>query len=160
MNISGSLYRNMVKWAEFRRKRTNSNPKQGPFHYRAPSKILWRPVRGMVPYKTARGAAAMDRLKTHDGIPHPYDKKKRMVVPQALKILRLKPNRKFCSLGDLSSSAGWKCKALLERLEAKRKVRAAAYFTKRKALEKTKVAAVKAAKLEKSDQDILAKYGY
>merc|ERR1719506_2417959 len=128
----------MVKWAEFRRKRHQGNPKKGPFHYRAPSKILWRTVRGMVPYKTARGAAAMDRLKTYDGIPHPYDKKMRMVVPQALKILRLKPNRKFCKLGDLASSAGWKFKELLERLETKRRVRSAAYFEKQKVLAKTK----------------------
>ena len=32
-------------------------------------KMFWRTVRGMVPYKTARGAAAMDRLKTYDGTP-------------------------------------------------------------------------------------------
>ena len=26
----------------------------------------------MVPHKTARGAAALDKLKTFEGIPHPY----------------------------------------------------------------------------------------
>ena len=30
-------------------------------------------IRGMVPHKTARGSAALDRLKTFEGIPHPYD---------------------------------------------------------------------------------------
>merc|ERR1719371_88212 len=103
----------------------NSNPKHGPFHYRSPAKMLWRTLRGMVPYKTARGAAAMDRLKTFDGIPHPYDKKKRMVVPQALKILRLKPHRKFCKLGDLASECGWGMKDVIERLESKRRVKSA-----------------------------------
>ena len=29
-------------------------------------------IRGMVPHKTARGAAALDKLKTFEGIPHPY----------------------------------------------------------------------------------------
>merc|ERR1719387_1629042 len=53
----------------------------GQFHYRAPSKMFWRSIRGMVPHKTARGAAALDRLKAFDGCPHPYDKKKRLVVP-------------------------------------------------------------------------------
>merc|ERR550514_967612 len=73
IKISGSIFRNKIKYAEFRRKRMNSNPRQGPYHYRAPAKILWRTIRGMVPHKTARGAAALDRLKTFEGIPHPYD---------------------------------------------------------------------------------------
>ena len=48
----------------------------------------------MLPHKTARGKEAMDRLKTFEGIPPPYDKQKRMVVPSALKVLRLGQNRK------------------------------------------------------------------
>ena len=43
----------------------------------------------MIPHKTARGAAALERLKVFEGIPPPYDKKKRVVVPQALRVLRL-----------------------------------------------------------------------
>lgn len=39
----------------------------------------------MVPHKTARGAAALDRLKVFEGIPAPYDKLKRVVVPDALR---------------------------------------------------------------------------
>merc|ERR1712139_145075 len=115
----------------FRRKRMNSNPKKGPFHFRAPSKILWRTIRGMMPHKTARGAAAMDRLKGFEGIPHPYDKKKRMVIPHALKNLRLKPTRKFCKLGDLADQVGWSHQALVEKLEAKRLVRTAAFHKKK-----------------------------
>ena len=115
INISGSLYRNKLKYANFRRKHMrlgciytatehqpnthssirlevfflwtltpaprNTNPRQGPFHYRSPAKILWRTIRGMarlsdlpkwgqlgrggraakVPHKTARGAAALDK---------------------------------------------------------------------------------------------------
>ena len=67
---------------------------RGPFHFRAPSKIFWRTVRGMVPHKTERGKAAMKRLQTFEGVPPPYDKKKRMVIPSALKVVRLKPGRK------------------------------------------------------------------
>merc|ERR1719225_658128 len=33
----------------------------------------------------------MKRLQTFEGVPPPYDKKKRMVIPSALKVLRLKP---------------------------------------------------------------------
>ena len=49
---------------------------------------------GMVPHKTERGKAAMKRLVCFEGVPPPYDKKKRMVIPAALKVLRLKPGRK------------------------------------------------------------------
>merc|ERR1719238_890039 len=132
MNISGSLYRNKLKYAAFRKKHMNTNPKQGPLHYRSPSKIFWRTVPGMVPHKTARGAAALDRLKTFEGIPHPFDRKKRLVVPAALKVLRLKPERRFCRLGDLAKEVGWKHNDLVNRLEAKRKVKSNAYFLKKR----------------------------
>merc|ERR1719405_205428 len=129
----------------------NSNPKQGPLHYRAPGKIMWRTIRGMVPHKTQRGGAAMDRLKCFEGIPHPYDRKKRMVVPAALKVLRLRPERRFCRLGDLSSHAGWKHNDLIQRLEAARKVKSGEYFKKKKA---SKIAVQKARKSVKLDKDM------
>ena len=69
----------------------------------------------MIPHKTARGAAAMERLKVFEGVPGPYDKKKRMVVPQALRVLRLKPGRKYCTVGRLSHEVGWKYKDVVER---------------------------------------------
>ena len=51
----------------------------------------------MIPHKTKRGSEALNRLKVFEGIPAPYDKKKRMVVPCALRVLRLKPGRKVCT---------------------------------------------------------------
>lgn len=57
----------------------------------------------MVPHKTKRGAEALARLKLYEGIPPPYDKVKRLVVPDALKVLRLEHGHKFCKLGDLSA---------------------------------------------------------
>lgn len=116
INISGSFFRNKVRSLSFKlldclslsyqlryhnflHKRHIVNPKKsGPFHHRAPSKILYRAIRGMVPHKSARGAAALERLKLFEGVPPPYDKKKRMVVPEALRVLRLKPGRKFCTV--------------------------------------------------------------
>jgi hypothetical protein len=58
----------------------------------------------MIPHKTARGAAALERLKLFEGIPPPYDRKKRMVVPEALRVLRLKPGRKYCTVKVSSST--------------------------------------------------------
>jgi large subunit ribosomal protein L13Ae len=124
INQSGSLFRNKLKWKEFLNKTRNANPRRGHVHYRAPSRIFWRSIRGMMPHKTPRGAAAMGRLKVFDGIPFPYDHKKRMVVPEALKIVRLRDNRKFCALGDVARLVGWTKKDLIERLENKRKQKA------------------------------------
>uniref|UniRef100_A0A7S1AD99 60S ribosomal protein L13a n=1 Tax=Noctiluca scintillans TaxID=2966 RepID=A0A7S1AD99_NOCSC len=145
VNISGSLYRNKLKYAEFKRKTNNSNPKHGPFHFRAPSKILWRTIRGMIPHKTARGAAALDRLKSYEGCPHPYDVKKKMVIPQALKVLRLRPERRFCRLGELSSEFGWKHGDLVQRLEARRKERTQVYYKKKLQVGKVRAEVVKKA---------------
>jgi large subunit ribosomal protein L13Ae len=69
----------------------------------------------MIPHKTARGAAAMERLKVFEGVPPPYDKKKRVVVPQALRILRLRPGRKYCTVGRLSHEVGWKYQDVVSR---------------------------------------------
>lgn len=88
-----------LRYHNFLHKRHIVNPKKsGPFHHRAPSKILFRAIRGMTPHKTPRGAAALERLKLFEGVPPPYDHKKRMVVPEALRVLRLKPGRKYCTV--------------------------------------------------------------
>lgn len=145
IEISGSLVRNKLKYQSFLRKRTLTQPAHGPFHLRAPSKIFWRTVRGMIPHKTARGVAAMSRMKVFEGIPPPYDKMKRMVVPQALRVLRLKPTRKFTNLGVLSSQVGWKYAGVVEKLETKRKVRSAAFYNRKKALGQLKAKALASA---------------
>mmetsp|Transcript_121535 Transcript_121535/g.170999 ORF Transcript_121535/g.170999 Transcript_121535/m.170999 type:complete len:202 (+) Transcript_121535:1-606(+) len=131
--LSGAIHRNTRKYGYFRQKRTLSNPKWGPFHHRAPSRQFYRAVRGMTPHKTARGAAAMSRLKVFDGCPPPYDTTKRMVVPEALRPLRMKPNRKYCYLGDVAALCGWSYQGVVERLEDKRRTRAYAWHLKNKA---------------------------
>ncbi|KAF2837781.1 AMP dependent synthetase and ligase [Patellaria atrata CBS 101060] len=133
LNISGEFFRAKLKYQAFLRKQTRFNPTRGgPFHFRAPSKIFWRTVRGMIPHKTARGAAALERLKTFEGVPPPYDHKKRLVVPQALRVLRLKPGRKYCTVGRLGHEFGWKYQDVVARLEERRKVKSAAYYERKK----------------------------
>lgn len=158
INLTGSFPRNKLKYMKFLRKRIISNPSHGFKHFRAPSKIFWRTVRGMVPHKTARGAAALERMKVFDGMPAPYDKVKRVVVPHALRVLRLRPDRKFCTLGKVSSQVGWKYADVVERLEAKRKVKSFAYYQKKKQLMKLKAKAVAEAGQTEAKQ--LAALGY
>lgn len=69
----------------------------------------------MIPHKTPRGAAALNRLKTFEGVPPPYDHRKRVVVPQALRVLRLKPGRKYCTIGRLGHEFGWKYQDVVSR---------------------------------------------
>ena len=46
--LSGGLVRQKMKYMRFLRKRMNTKPSHGPIHFRAPSKIFWRTVRGFV----------------------------------------------------------------------------------------------------------------
>ncbi|AWP16412.1 putative CAAX prenyl protease 1 -like isoform 3 [Scophthalmus maximus] len=121
INISGNFYRNKLKYLSFLRKRMNTNPSRGPYHFRAPSRIFWRT-------------------------------RKRMVVPAALKIVRLKPTRKFALLGRLAHEVGWKYQAITATLEEKRKEKAKLRYSKKKTVVKlTKLA-------EKNVEAKIAKY--
>merc|ERR1712109_174011 len=162
INISGNFYRNKLKYLDFLKKRCNVKPSRGPFHFRAPSKIFWRTVRGMTPHKTERGKDALKLLQTFEGVPPPYDKKK-MVIPSALKVLRLKSGRKYCSLGRLSHDVGWKYQDVVATLEAKRKVKSEAFHKKKVAVEKIKEQVKKDPKVVKriaNYQKIIESYGY
>ncbi|KAG1671782.1 hypothetical protein FOA52_000159 [Chlamydomonas sp. UWO 241] len=149
ITIAGGLVRQKMKYERFLNKRMNTNPKHGPIHYRAPSRIFWRTVRGMVPHKTPRGAAALERMKCFEGVPAPYDRQKRLVVPDALKPLRLQHGHRFCLVGDLSATVGWKHQATVKELEVKRKVKSAKFYEAKKkliALRAKAVATVEAGK--------------
>jgi large subunit ribosomal protein L13Ae len=118
--ISGKHYRNKLNFMDFLHKRTNTNPKKGPFHHVAPSRIMWRTIRGMLPYKTAKGEAALGRLKCFDGCPVSVNARKKMVIPEALKAVRLQPRAKFSVLGNIAKECGWTKQDLISTVEAKR----------------------------------------
>merc|ERR1712077_51985 len=163
INMSGNFYRNKLKVLKFLRLRCNVKPSRGPFHFRAPSKIFWRTVRGMVPHKTERGKEALKRLQTFEGVPPPYDKKKKMVIPSALKVLRPKSGRKFCSLGRLGHEVGWKYQDIVAALEAKRKVKGEAFHKSKAVVAKAKADLLKDAKVAKRVapyQKIIESYGH
>lgn len=114
-------------------KRINTNPRRGHKHWKSPSRIFWKCIRGMLPHKLPRGAAALGKLKVFEGVPFPYDQKKRMVIPDALKTLRLQARRKYCSLGDLATITGWTKAGIVETLEEKRKVKSEAFHKAKQA---------------------------
>eukprot|EP00948_MAST-09A_sp_MAST-9A-sp1_P003094 g3094.t1 len=159
VNISGSLVRNKVKLAQFMRKRTLTNPKRGPIHQRAPSAVVKRTIRGMLPHRTARGKEAFARLQCHDGIPPSFSRMKRMVIPDALRVTRLQIGRKYCVLGRLSSENGWRHGELIEKLEAKRKEASGKFYEAKKAKVAMIGKARKDAELDAINQK-LAAFGY
>ena len=113
------------------KKRINTNPRRGAKHWKSPSRIFWKVTRGMLPHKLSRGADALGKLKVFEGVPFPYDMKKRMVIPDALKTLRLRSHRKFCSLGELATVTGWTKADTIATLEEKRKVKSQAFHDRK-----------------------------
>merc|ERR1740139_1180108 len=133
INISGSFIRNKLHMLMKKNKRMSTNPQRGPFHQRAPADIMMRTIRGMLPHKLFRGSAAYQRIKCCDGCPSPFDKIKKMVVPDALRITRLRPGRKYCTLKRLASETGWKYESIVAKHEANRAEKNAKYFEAKKA---------------------------
>merc|ERR1712072_464802 len=131
--ISGSHIRNKLKLLMKRNKRMNTNPRKGPFHHKPPADMFMRVVRGMLPHVWYRGSAAFQRVKAVEGIPDPFDQIKKVVVPDALRVTRLKPGRKYTDLGKLAAELGWGYQDVVAQYETKRKEKAAEWYAKRKA---------------------------
>lgn len=87
---------------------------------------------GMIPHKTLRGQAALKRLRVFDGIPPLYEKKRRVCVPSALRVLCLRSDRKYCKIGRLSHEVGWQYQDVVKNLERKRKAKLALHLKQMK----------------------------
>ncbi|ETA68907.1 MAG: large subunit ribosomal protein [Methanolobus sp.] len=101
--ISGSKYTTMREYDETLRR---GKPEFGPYFPKRPDRILKRTVRGMLPYKRARGRAAMANLKVYVGIPVELENKECIKIEEA-NMDRLSSN-KYLKLGDLSKKLGAK----------------------------------------------------
>lgn len=146
--ISGGYMRQLMKLDRWAWVHTNTRPNHGPFHYRTPSQFLWRVIRGMLPHKTKRGKAALGRFKAYEGVPPPYDKVKRAVLPDALRVLRLQRNHRYVTLGKLLSERGWKHRETVKKLENKRKEEARQHYERKRAQAAERRAAEKRAESE------------
>lgn len=158
---SGKHFRNKLNIMEIRHKHNNTNPRRGgPFHLMAPSRLVYRAIKGMIPYKTAKGAAAMGRLKCFDGCPVSCNQKKKMVIPDALKASRLAPRSRFCVLGNLASECGWTKKELIDGLEAKRIAKNHQWYVDKVKKEQSEKKELEKNKEIKDINAKLEKYGY
>merc|ERR1719473_65173 len=100
----------------------------------------------------------MARMQSFEGVPEPFDKKKRMVVPNALKVLHVKTYRKTTVLGVLAAQSGWKHADLVKKLEEQRIAKAQEYYVEKKA--KAVATAKAAASVDGKVNDVLAEFGY
>lgn len=162
LNLSGKEIRNKIKYANFLRKRHLSNPKKGPFHHRSPSDVFCRAVRGMLPFRTKRGHAALRRLVAYEGIPvNVASKGTRFVIPKAQTATRIRSERAVTVLGDMLTKMGWKYQPVVQQLEAARKEKAARFQKRTEKLratwKKARSEAVK--KMNKDNVAILKKFG-
>jgi ribosomal protein uL13 len=80
LNISTLDFMFAVKFDAYSVKAMNTNPRRGPFHHRAPARLLWKVIRGMLPHTQPRGAAALARLKLFEGVPDAYAKVAKKVI--------------------------------------------------------------------------------
>ena len=158
---SGKHIRSKLNLMEKLHKHNNSNPRRGgPFHLMAPSRIVYKTIKGMIPYKTSKGAAAMGRLKCFDGCPVSCNTLKKMVIPSALKAVRLAPRAKYSTLGRVATECGWTKAKLIDDLEAKRVEKNHEWYVQKVEHEKAEAKALKKNnELKKVDEE-LAKYGY
>ena len=158
--ISGKLYRSKLNFMEYLNKRTNFNPTHGPIHQKSPAQIVFKCIKGMLNYKTARGAAALARLKCFNGCPLSMNCKKKMVIPDALKAARLAPRARFGVLGEVAKECGWTKKELLQEEEAKRLTKNHEWYVKKVENDKKAKATIKSnAEIQKINKE-LEQYGY
>ena len=55
-------------------------------------------------------------MQVFDGCPPPFDKKKRMVIPEALRVTRLRPGRRYTNLGRMASEVCGQCVCVWRRM--------------------------------------------
>ncbi len=99
--ISGSKER---IFKDYKAKKDRGSKEQGPFYPKMPDRIVKRTIRGMLPYKQAKGRDALSRLKVYLGIPEEYETEERGTVESA-SAARL--SRKFVTMGEVSEKLGW-----------------------------------------------------
>jgi large subunit ribosomal protein L13 len=101
--ISGS--RDEV-FEEYLHRMERGAPRSGPFLHRMPDKVVRRTIRGMLPWKRAKGQAAYRKVFCYVGVPEEFKDKKPVQFADA-NISKL-PTLKFVDLGTLCKRLGAK----------------------------------------------------
>jgi len=92
--------------ANYTMKRERGSREGGPFFPRRPDQIVKRTIRGMLPYRRERGAAALRRVRVYVGIPAEFSGMD-METLEAAHINRLSSPR-YVTIGTISTKLGAK----------------------------------------------------
>ena len=103
--VSGSKVTTLMEY-EISRNMGRREKSFGPYFPKRPDRILKRTVRGMLPYKRARGKDAMGRLKIYVGTPIEFKDAELTKIAEA-DMNRLSSN-KYLTLADISKKLGAK----------------------------------------------------
>ncbi len=90
---------------KYKQKRSRGEPSHGPHVPRRSDLMVKRTIRGMLPYKTPRGAEAFKKIKCYLG--EPEDVKGEAVIIKKAKAEKL-PNLKYVEVGEISKIMGAK----------------------------------------------------
>ena len=91
---------------EYRETRERGTMEFGPYFPKRPERILKRTIRGMLPYKRARGRDAMSRLKVYVGVPSELKSAETITIADA--DMRQLSSSKYIELGEVSQKMGSK----------------------------------------------------
>jgi large subunit ribosomal protein L13 len=84
--------------------RETGQPQKGPFLSRLPDRFVRRQIRGMLPHKKARGAAAWKRILCYQGVPDEFKGKKLEKLDWAHS--KHKRTMKLITIGELCNALG------------------------------------------------------
>ncbi len=103
--LSGSKYSIINEYLERLEIGSVINPKHGPLHPRRPDTIFTKMIRGMLPYRKAKGLEALKRLRVYINTPEYYKPIEKTTFEKAL---ATKPLSFYLTLGEVASRLGWK----------------------------------------------------
>lgn len=93
--------------AKYHQRRTAiGRPNKGPFILRSPDRFLKRQIRGMLPFKKARGSAAFRRIKCYKGVPDQLKDRKLTSLPFAH--VEKKRTLKIAQIAEICKALGGK----------------------------------------------------
>lgn len=92
--------------AQFKQKVLRGTWAKGPHYIKSPDRLLKRMIRGMLPYKQARGLEAYRRITCWVGMPEEYKSQKIETVKVA--DVSKMPNLDYVTLGELAKQVGGK----------------------------------------------------
>ena len=101
--ISGGR-RNVI--AKFKQRRGRVTPFKGPFFPRMPDRFVRRVIRGMLPYKQAKGIDAYARVMCYIGVPSDFKGKDIQTLDRANALKR--QTSKFVTVADMCKELGAK----------------------------------------------------